>query len=145
VTSHDAADQDGWWEKVPPLMATVLNSAIASVEVSAPGVARVRGYAVGGAQGGQVKRVEVSTDRGETWTDARIVYQDGKWSWTLWEAEIRVAEQQNGNEKKDGVDGRPREVWCRAADESGVVQMAECDWNLRGVAYNGYGHATIPQ
>jgi sulfite oxidase len=66
-----------------------------------------------------------------TGLDARILYVAGRWSWALWEAELERAE---GKE----------EVWCRATDARGGVQLPECDWNLRGVAYNGYGRAPIP-
>jgi sulfite oxidase len=164
VSSHEQAEAGGWWDKVPPLMSNVLNSAIASVDVmlsasktstlteDSSHTIHARGYAVGGAAGGQVQRVEASADRGRTWEDARIVYREGRWSWVVWEATLDVKIPSRGNRRsRDGnEDGSAEqakdsetetEVWCRATDESGVVQMAECDWNLRGVAYNAYGHA----
>jgi DMSO/TMAO reductase YedYZ molybdopterin-dependent catalytic subunit len=49
--------------------------------VSAGGVA-VKGVAFGGDRG--VSRVEVSTDDGATWTDAKIDYPGTKLSWALW-------------------------------------------------------------
>lgn len=91
-----------------------------------------RGYAVAGATGGQVRAVEVSADGGASWHPARITYQDGRWSWTLWEALVVLDPDREGAE---------RTVWCRATAESGETQKPECDWNLRGVAYCGYGQA----
>ena len=77
-------------------------------------------------------RVDVSIDAGASWQPARIMYQDGGWSWTLWEARVEI-----------GIGGRDaggkKEVWCRATDKSGETQQPESDWNLRGVAYCGYG------
>jgi sulfite oxidase len=144
VQTHDAADEDKWWDKVPALMSNVLNSAIASVNLSSTSGSsgeteregRAIGYAVGGAQGGQVERVEISLDAGRTWTEAQIRYKEGKWSWVIWEASFRV--------RTPGGPDKALEVWSRATDASGVVQLPECDWNLRGVAYNGYGKFAIP-
>jgi sulfite oxidase len=168
VSSHEQAEAGGWWDKVPPLMSNVLNSAIASVDVEvmpssstsstltstevSKHTIHARGYAIGGAAGGQVQRVEVSADRGRTWEDARIVYREGRWSWVVWEAtlDVKIPSRRNRRSRDGNEDGSAEqakdsetetEVWCRATDESGVVQMAECDWNLRGVAYNAYGHA----
>jgi sulfite oxidase len=78
-------------------------------------------------------RVDASADGGASWADAQITYVRGRWSWVLWAAELELA---------GGAGG---EVWCRAADASGGVQLPECDWNLRGVAYSGYGRAPIPE
>lgn len=142
VRTHEQADSEDWWSKIPALSATSLNSIIASLTVQPPSGASTyppapfqvlaKGYAVGGASGGQVVRVEVSVDAGASWEPARITYQDGEWSWTLWDARVEIG---IGGVKT----GDEREVWCRATDKSGETQQAESDWNLRGVAYCGYG------
>jgi sulfite oxidase len=87
----------------------------------------VKGYALPGAPNcGKVSAVEVSIDDGATWTPAAITYQEGPWSWTLWEAIV------------DGVAGSGT-VYCRAKDEVGGVQSRQGNpWTLRGVGYCGW-------
>jgi sulfite oxidase len=112
------------WAKYPSMTVLPLNSVI--------GLARrtedtlyVKGYAIPGSCG-NVQAVEITIDAGETWQSAQIIYQQGRWSWTLWEAEV------------GGVEQRGR-VYCRAIDSGGNLQPREGIWNLRGVAYNGWG------
>ncbi|EPQ54335.1 molybdopterin binding oxidoreductase [Gloeophyllum trabeum ATCC 11539] len=131
VCSRDQAHAGGWWCKVPPLQFNPLNSVVASVSLrtSPQTFLCVKGYAMAGVTG-QVKAVEVSIDSGRTWRDAHITYQEGKWSWTLWEATLELSDA-------------AERVWCRAIDESGAVQPADSDWNLRGLAYSGYGEIDL--
>jgi len=129
VQTHDMADSEDWWSKVPAIQASPLNSVIVSTDVVPPGMLLVKGYAVRGPSG-QVKMVEVSIDKGRSWQPATITYQEGRWSWTLWEALIGLSDTMKGKQGK---------VWCRAIDESGEVQQADMDWNLRGVAYSAIG------
>lgn len=89
----------------------------------------VRGYAVGG-RAGQVRRVFVTIDEGKSWRPANITYQEGRWSWTLWEAAVSLPAG------KTEYHGR---VLSRAEDEKGNSQSPDTSWNLRGVAYSGYG------
>jgi sulfite oxidase len=73
-----------------------------------------------------IKTVEVTIDGGEHWQPATITYQEGKWSWTLWEVLV-------DDVPEHGI------VHCRAWDSNSNVQPRECKWNLRGVAYNPWG------
>ncbi|KDQ57025.1 hypothetical protein JAAARDRAFT_207374 [Jaapia argillacea MUCL 33604] len=139
VNSHSMAEKGSWWSKVVPLQTNPLNSVVANVTLhksSRPSLS-AKGYAIAGSTG-QVQKVEISTDDGATWLPARITYQEGKWSWTLWEADIEVAE--DGAERL-GV----RKVISRATDESGRIQPNDCEWNLRGLGYCGYGEMSVGQ
>ena len=128
VTSHERADKEKIWESLSPLQDMGVQSAICSPqsgEIVAPsnGGIVVKGYAVAG-EGGPIKAVHVSTDEGRSWKDADIVYQDGKYSWTVWECKVF------------GVNESTK-IWSRAEDSSGELQPIEPVWNLRGVMSNG--------
>jgi sulfite oxidase len=49
----------------------------------------VEGYAFA-TEGGPVERVELSSDEGETWVDARILKNDNPWRWCFWEAYLKL-------------------------------------------------------
>jgi len=113
------------WAKYPSMTALPLNSVIGVASRTSENTLYVKGYAIPGPCG-NVQGVEITIDEGKTWQSAQIVYQQGKWSWTLWEAEV------------GGVE-RCGRVHCRAIDSEGIFQPRQGIWNLRGVAYNGWG------
>ncbi|KAI0661859.1 molybdopterin binding oxidoreductase [Cubamyces menziesii] len=113
------------WSKVPSLTTLPLNSVVGSVTRKGDDAILVKGYAIACGDV-QVAKVELSTDDGTTWHEARITYQEGKWSWTLWEALLEHV-------PASGV------VYSRATDQSGQVQARNGKWNMRGVAYNPWG------
>ncbi|GLB40590.1 putative sulfite oxidase [Lyophyllum shimeji] len=125
VTSKDEAKP--LWGKCPSMTSLPLNSVIGSVTPTSPTSIYIKGYAVH-SPAANVTGVEVTTDGGKTWREARITYQEGKWSWTLWEAELEGVSE-------SGV------VHCRARDATGEVQPREGTWNLRGLAHNAWGMA----
>ena len=79
----------------------------------------LKGVAFAGERG--VSRVEVSTDDGRTWREARRDYPGTRLTWALWSYAWRPA---NPGEYKLAV---------RATDGTGAVQTAE----ERGVAPEG--------
>lgn len=133
----DGESAEKYWDKTPALQSMPVNSAIAvpesgsKVQRSDDGKVTVKGFALPSGEGGCVVKVEVSGDGGNEWTEAEIVHDadESKWSWRLWTAKIKMAA------------GPGRNILSRATDESGETQPKVSQWNLRGVAYNGYGEA----
>ena len=106
-----------------------LNSVIAYADFISDRTLHVKGYALPGPSG-NVAAVDITMDGGQAWLPTKLIYQGSKWGWTLWETEVDCAEE-NGK------------IYSRAADVAGNVQPKEGAWNLRGVAYNGWGVATF--
>jgi DMSO/TMAO reductase YedYZ molybdopterin-dependent catalytic subunit len=87
-----------------------------------PGHVRLEGRAWSGWA--PVARVEVSTDGGRSWAQAKLEDDLGsRWAWRRFTS---------------GWDAEPgeHELVCRAADEAGNVQPAEAAWNVGGYANN---------
>jgi DMSO/TMAO reductase YedYZ molybdopterin-dependent catalytic subunit len=70
-----------------------------------------------------VTRVEVSTDGGQTWSDAALSPADPAhpWAWRSWTCNW------------DAEPG-PAELLVRASDETGETQPVEQEWNRQGMA-----------
>jgi sulfite oxidase len=133
VTSQDREDIGKIWDSVPALQEMGVQSAICSPRTgetieSSDGWIEVRGYAVVG-EDGPIKVVHVSTDQGTTWINAEIAYQEGKYSWTIWQCRIF------------GIDDTTK-IWSRAESASGQLQPIKPVWNLRGVMSNGISEVT---
>ena len=72
----------------------------------------------------EVSGVEVSTDGGETWSEAEVAPRvGGRWAWRGW----RFSWNAEPGEY---------ELCCRARDEAGNVQPLEPQWNVGGYANN---------
>lgn len=124
IESQEQADAEDSWSKLEAMTRVVPESVITRV-----GDGNLfRGYALSGSV---VKQVEVSFDEKSTWQTAKLIYQSGKWSWTLFEAE--------GPEDMSTV----KNVYSRATDVEGNAQPEEPAWNLRGVGMNSYGVCRI--
>jgi sulfite oxidase len=95
---------------------------------SLDGEVEVSGYAVVG-EDGPIKAVHISKDKGTTWKEAKIVYQEGIYSWTLWHCWV------------SGIDESTK-IWSRAESASGQLQPIQPVWNLRGVMSNGISEVT---
>lgn len=133
-----------WWGRVKALQDMPVNSVIgvpksgSTVQRDEDGTIEVKGYALPSGANGPIVRVEVSVDGCGSWIDADLVkaYEreeaedvELKWAWTLWRAKIKVDK------------GTDIKIFSRATDKSGSTQQESSEWNLRGVAYNGYGEA----
>jgi sulfane dehydrogenase subunit SoxC len=78
-----------------------------------------------------ITRVEVSTDRGASWTDAEVVAQSTPWSWAAWSLLWEPSSP-----------GR-YELACRASDAEGNGQPDEARWNVGGYANNAVQRVEI--
>ncbi|KAF8420309.1 Mo-co oxidoreductase dimerization domain-containing protein, partial [Terfezia claveryi] len=105
------------------------------IQADAEGKIVVAGYALPAGDDGPVTKVEISLDRGETWEETDIVQETPtRWSWALWGTKVdvrRLMPTEGGESSK--------RIWCRAQDKGGNTQDGKCQWNYRGVGYNGYG------
>lgn len=99
-----------------------------------------------------IERVDMSVNGGIIWKQCKITYQDGQWSWALWEGDVDLMlDEENINDFSlahdlAGGGGRGKlkvTVLSRATDSAGRVQELTNLWNLRGVGYCGAGEATV--
>ncbi|KZF20204.1 sulfite oxidase [Xylona heveae TC161] len=124
-------------KSTPALQDMPINSVVAvpysgdTVTLSRRGDIEVRGYALPAGTQGPVVKVEVSADGGKSWTDAEIIRDrhQSKWCWALYRAKVKIER------------GTNKLILSRATDAGGNVQVEKPEWNIRGVAYNGYGEA----
>jgi hypothetical protein len=86
------------------------------------GPVTVRGYAWSG--NGQIETVEVSTDGGRNWAQAKIESEPSSQFWSTWSFDWRPHSAGNFI------------LLCRATDSTGVVQPLENQWTSVGYCNN---------
>jgi sulfite oxidase len=127
-------DTPEMWEQADPIYHLPLQSAIAVPAAEADlnaGPVAVRGYAVPpGGGDGTLRRVELSSDGGQTWTAARLTDDESPYCWRLWDAEVDLA-------------AGAQTLVVRAVDSSGNRQPQEVPWNLKGYMYNAWHRVTV--
>lgn len=91
---------------------------------------RVQGYAYG--NGTPINRVEISIDGGDTWIycfrrypEAPIRHGRKYWTWTLWHADVRVADLLEH-----------KSIIVRCFDASKAMQPEKPSWNVMGMMNN---------
>lgn len=98
--------------------------------VVAAGELVVRGWAIG-SEGRPVTAVEVSTDGGTRWTQARLVRQGGRWSWSFWEVHCELPA------------GR-HELLARAQDGMSTMPSTRAEgWNVKGYGNNSWYRVVV--
>jgi len=110
----------------PPVTTMLVKSTIVSPlegEVVPLGPAVVRGRAWSGS--GEITRVEVAVDGGETWQEARLGPAVGPYGWRSWELEW------------EATDPGRHALRSRATDAAGNVQPPIARWNRYGYGSNG--------
>jgi sulfite oxidase len=110
-----------------PLGLVALNSDVLSPadgETVAAGPVEVRGYAFAGGER-HVARVDVSLDRGATWSQAELLEDIGPWAWRHWRITVDLAPGAH-------------EIVVRAWDSSTATQPEDeaALWNPKGYANN---------
>lgn len=113
----------------PALMKPVTNLRVKSVIASPvegavlpPGPVKIRGVAW--SNGSPVISVEVSTDAGRSWKEARFGEDQAKYAWRLWELDWTPPA------------GGYYTLMARARDFSGDAQPMVQEWNPSGYLYN---------
>lgn len=134
ATDKKAAED--FWDRTPAIQDMPVNSVIATprngdtLRVDEARTIEIRGYALPQGADGPVVKVEVSVDDCKTWKEAELIADDGgKWCWALWKIRIKMPV------------GDKQCIFSRATDKAGNIQVGHPAWNLRGVAYNGYGES----
>jgi sulfite oxidase len=110
-----------------PLGIVALNSDVLSPtdgQTVAAGAVEVRGYAFAGGER-YVARVDVSLDAGETWVQAEMLDDLGRWAWRHWRATVDLAPGEH-------------EIVVRAWDSSAATQpeTEAALWNPKGYVNN---------
>ncbi len=90
---------------------------------------RVAGHAWAGDT--EVARVDLSTDYGASWQEARLARPHNPHAWQRFTARVRFP--------KAGY----YQVWARATDREGVSQPFEAGWNPRGYLNNALHHVAV--
>jgi DMSO/TMAO reductase YedYZ molybdopterin-dependent catalytic subunit len=118
--------------KIPPkedmviatswIIKAMVTAPAADAQVRAGDSVPVRGHAWAGER--RVARVRVSTDYGETWTDATLKPGPSKYAWARWETAVRLPGK--------GY----HEIWAQAVDDKGGAQPLRQPWNPRGYLGN---------
>jgi sulfite oxidase len=99
-------------------------------DIIRPGPLRVHGWAIG-TDGKALRKVELSADGDGDWILAEM-RDHTEWSWTLWQAEMRL---------KPGS----HTLMVRATDVGGDTQPEAIDatWNVKGYANNAWHRVAI--
>ena len=116
------------------LMGVPLNAVIvepAPQQVVPAGPVPVRGWAMGSA-GRSVIAVEVSSNGGQDWIQARLSGDETAWTWTFWEAQLQLTR---------GI----HRLAVRASDGTGARQPATVreTWNVKGYNNNAWHRVSI--
>lgn len=98
--------------------------------VLAVGRASIRGYALSGS--GEIEKVEVSVDGGQTWLEAMLSPPMSPWAWRLWTVEANLP-------------AGDHELCVRARDTTGNVQPDDPRrvWNVKGYVNNSWHRVRV--
>jgi len=119
-------------EDTHPVTALTVKSLIAAPSAGAKlkqGAHVIQGVAWAGEAG--ITKVEISTDSGATWNEAKLGKDQAKYAWRLWAYNWKPARS------GDYV------ILSRATDSQGRVQPEAPAWNPSGYLYNAYDQVKV--
>ena len=95
------------------------------------GAIEVRGYAFAGGER-RVVRVDVSLDAGDSWVQAELLEDLGRWAWRLWRTEL-------------DLEPGSHEIVVRAWDSAAASQPERPGplWNPKGYVNNAWGRVRV--
>lgn len=115
-----------------PLTALTVKSIIGGpIDGSKLKVGPIHVYGAAWAGEGDIVKVEVSTDAGQTWKSAALGKDHAHYAWRLWSHPW--SQQKSGRYT----------ILSRATDSLGRVQLETADWNPSGYLYNAIDRVNV--
>ena len=119
-------------EDTHPVTGLNVKSIIARPSDGAPAKAgRLEIHGAAWAGEADITRVEISTDGGATWSNAKLGHEHARYAWRLWKFDWKAAKPGDYT------------VMSRATDSQGRTQPATAAWNPSGYLYNAIDQVTI--
>lgn len=122
------------WSEQGPIYRMPLNSVVCFPRKDAKlktGPFDVTGYALPpGRPGVTIAKVEVSTDGGRAWKQAKITSPIRENCWVLWQVTLPLKPGSN-------------ELVVRATDSNGKSQPETIGWNMKGYLFNAWHHVNV--
>jgi sulfite oxidase len=117
------------WREAAPIYRFPVNAVICTPKRNSQlnaGVVELSGYALPtGRKGSKVSKVLISTDKGRSWTEAKLTGKEMDFCWQLWKANVNVT-------------AATRNIWVRAEDSSGGFMPGRVPWNAKGYLQNSW-------
>jgi len=127
-------DKPAAFEAASPLYEQCLNSLICSPEPNSTLTASdviIKGLAIAsGFAGCTLKKVEISTDSGQSWKQAEFTSPIREFCWSTWSTKVPGSTVKNS-------------ILVRAEDSKGTTQPKTMAWNAKGYQYNAWHEVKV--
>ena len=119
------------WNEAGPIYRFPINAAATVLPTGNEGQWKVSGYALPtGVVGRRIRKVQVSSDSGNTWIDAELNQRQEDFCWCLWSADITVP-------------APSKQIVVRAFDTGGGFMPQRVPWNAKGYLQNSWFRANL--